>query len=228
MENSGKREDAFRTKRKTITIVLFFHIIVLLFLNHGSFSIDKEMRKPLVVKTKIYKPVVQKKVAPRPRVVKRKIVKKAPPRKKKIVKARKTSPKIHRLLDELQMSMSKMDKVEDVKKLSHFTLPSSIERIHVNAEITESTIQKEKIKYQELLIEDLKSHLHLPEYGEVKLKIQLDGRGNILNVTPLLSQSKKNENYLKNTLPRLTFPWFNQYFSEEEQHEFTITFKNES
>jgi len=227
MENRA-RDNLFQIKRKTITYVLIFHVIVLFFLNHGPFSTKKEKSKPLVVKTKIYKPVVPKKIVSRPKVVKKKVIKKTPIRKKTAKKTKTAKPKMQRLLDEMQMSMNKMNSQDELKKLSRFNLPTSIEHIHVNAEVTETTIQKEKIKYQDLLVEDLKSHLHLPEYGEVKMKIKIDGKGNILNVDSLLSQSKKNENYLKNTLPRLTFPWFNQYFSEEEKHEFTVTFKNES
>jgi len=227
MENREK-EDPFSYKRKTTVFVILVHFFVLFFLNSSSFSKEKEKRKSLIVKTKICTPLVIKKTDPQIREEKNKIVKKSSSKKKSNKKTGNAKPKMHRLLDELQMSMNKIDRKEEIKKTSNFTLPSSIEHIHVNAEILESTIQKEKIKYQDLLIEDLKSHLHLPEYGEVKVKIFIDGNGNILDVVPLLAQSKKNENYLKNTLLRLTFPWFNQYFSKDERYEFIITFKNEN
>lgn len=79
--------------------------------------------------------------------------------------------------------------------------------------------------FQNRFILEMSSFLSLPEYGEVKMKIIVSSFGKIIKTDILFSKSKKNELYLKNILPTLSFPWLNQFISKNA--EFVISFKNE-
>ncbi len=81
---------------------------------------------------------------------------------------------------------------------------------------------------KERLSRELKNMLRLPEFGTVSVSFCVNKEGKISNVMIMESQSQKNQQYLKKTLPELSFPWFNQYISETEAHDFTIVFKNET
>lgn len=66
----------------------------------------------------------------------------------------------------------------------------------------------------------LQSKLKLPEYGEVKIRLEIDPKGHLLSMNILESRSEKNSSFLKNRLPELQFPCFN------ESSSLTIVFKN--
>ena len=72
---------------------------------------------------------------------------------------------------------------------------------------------------EESLSSFFKKNLKLPEFGEIKIKLSTDHEGKVQKLEILQSNSKKNRAYLKNTLPELSFPCFNETL--------TIRFYNE-
>ncbi len=86
--------------------------------------------------------------------------------------------------------------------------------------ITESQ-QDPDPTYSEILISFLQDALQLPEYGEVKAKIEIDRFGHLVSVEILDAKSTKNREFLKKELPDLLFPCLN-----DSTRTFTITFRN--
>jgi hypothetical protein len=90
----------------------------------------------------------------------------------------------------------------------------------------EVLVGREKCYYDEL-IQRLKLHLRLPDYGYVKIKLTLNKQGKVLKLECLNAKSAKNKAHLEKVLPSLVFPSFGQNFPKEEQHTFSIHFCNE-
>ncbi len=88
--------------------------------------------------------------------------------------------------------------------------------------------QAEKVldEYGEALIVFFQNSLDLPEYGEVKLSIEIDAAGHITLVDVLEGKSKENEEFLKKQLPELVCPCFNGDQTSRNTFAFTIVFKN--
>ncbi|MGR3973919.1 MAG: hypothetical protein QRY72_05080 [Candidatus Rhabdochlamydia sp.] len=59
---------------------------------------------------------------------------------------------------------------------------------------------------EELLITFLYRSLHLPESGDVKVSLTLNGDGTVKKMAVLNAESKKNKLYLEQNLPKLCFP----------------------
>jgi len=78
----------------------------------------------------------------------------------------------------------------------------------------------------EKLIAYLQNTLDLPERGEVKMTLILNGAGRLISCEIIEAQSKKNGEFLKKQLPELAFPCFNPLAKADENFQFTITFKN--
>ena len=66
----------------------------------------------------------------------------------------------------------------------------------------------------------LQEALQLPEFGEVKVELSVDARGKLTHFKILETKSEKNADFLKNRLPELQFPCFN------ESSTLTIVFRN--
>jgi hypothetical protein len=101
---------------------------------------------------------------------------------------------------------------------SHSTVLADIEVSPETAEIASN--------YSLSLIEMLQRSLQLPEVGEVLIKIQLANPGKLMTVQILDSKSSKNAEWLKNQLPLLELPCFNDYGIVDAFLEFTIMFRN--
>jgi hypothetical protein len=80
--------------------------------------------------------------------------------------------------------------------------------------------------YGQSLIAYLESSLDLPEYGKVKLELCIDRKGHLVKSQVLDSENDKNSEFLKNRLPELTFPCFNDFQITENTLTFTISFRN--
>ena len=225
------RQFFFVNKILVFTVVSFHFLLLLCMQCKLSFK-KEQQHLPIAVNTKIIKPaarakkVVAKKtaVAATKRVTPQKKIQQQPVKK---VVAKNT--KLQNLADRLQASLhNKSDNKKIKQDEKQLVTPSRIEHLSVDTNVKNiEKIEDKQSHYRDLFIQDLQNHLHLPEYGSVKMRIKVT-EGNIDFVQTLETQSKKNENYLKNTLPRLTFPWFNQYFSEQKQYEFIVIFKNEN
>jgi hypothetical protein len=107
------------------------------------------------------------------------------------------------------------------------TIPSKLPpKEEVVPTALELPLAKEEPTYGEYLITFLQSSLALPEYGEVKIDLEIDRFGNLLGCDILEAKSKKNAEAIKNRLPELTFPCLNEFGILDTAHTFTITFRN--
>ncbi len=95
------------------------------------------------------------------------------------------------------------------------SLPSSLTK---QIQIDEAEVAD--LNYTEILIAFLQDQLDLPEYGEVKVRFEIDPKGQLSHLEILESQNRKNGEFLKTRLPELYFP------PGGESNTFTITFKN--
>lgn len=80
--------------------------------------------------------------------------------------------------------------------------------------------------YGDFLIAYLQNALDLPEYGEVRAKVEIDRFGRLIDCEILEAKNVKNAEFLKNQLPNLTFPCLNDFGILDTTQTFTITFLN--
>lgn len=80
--------------------------------------------------------------------------------------------------------------------------------------------------YEQFLIAYLQTILELPEYGEVRIEIEIDRFGNPIRCAVLESRSAKNGEYLKKRLPELSLPCFNDFGITDLTLTFNIVFRN--
>jgi hypothetical protein len=102
------------------------------------------------------------------------------------------------------------------KKKSELTIPSQVKK---SAPQTPKELP-EDVNFKEILVAILQNALELPEYGEVKAKIEVNPQGRVVKVEILETKNQKNGEFLKNQLPELSLPCLN------ETQSFTIVFKN--
>ncbi|MBN1915117.1 MAG: hypothetical protein JW769_04440 [Parachlamydiales bacterium] len=222
----------FSSHKKLIYIVVIAHCGIVMSLWVSS-KISKvyHREKPLVVKEIVFeeassREVVQPIVSPHKKSPVNTVVSSS---KKNILKKEATdrTSSLHKnpvvaqsLLRKMQTSLNKIEEHQK-PPLSRqvLTLPKRIEIVSQKS----SPEKEQKGSFEERLIMELQSHLHLPEYGAVKLEMTItDGR--IDHVYILHAQNQKNAEYLKKTLLQVSFPWFNQYSRQEK---FVVLFRNE-
>lgn len=75
--------------------------------------------------------------------------------------------------------------------------------------------------YSERLVSFLQEGLDLPEYGEVKVRLEIDRFGNLIDCQILQEKNRKNSEFLKKRLSELSYP-----LSESLPASFTIVFRN--
>jgi len=132
----------------------------------------------------------------------------------------KKAPGNH-LLKEIAESLDMLNSEAKPSPRPSLTLPSKIEP---KAQIApESNVDP---TYSEFLVSYLQSALDLPEYGEVRAKIEIDRFGRLIDCEILEAKSVKNAEFLKNQLPELTFPCLNDFGIVDATETFTITFRN--
>jgi hypothetical protein len=98
------------------------------------------------------------------------------------------------------------------------SLPATIQR---KVQLTQEEVNLEPT-YSEFLIAYLQNALDLPEFGEVKAKIEIDRFGKLIELEILDAKSAKNAEFLKAELPQLDFP----AGIADSNQTFTITFRN--
>ncbi|MBF8263589.1 MAG: hypothetical protein HW387_1254 [Parachlamydiales bacterium] len=108
---------------------------------------------------------------------------------------------------------------------SKIQLPAAIvAKSNIQASVEE--MSSISMDYHIRLVDHLQGALLLPETGEVRLKIAIVSPGKLASVEILDTKSKKNAEWLKNQLPLLDLPCFNDYNIIDPLLEFTITFRN--
>ncbi|MBI5346291.1 MAG: hypothetical protein HZB76_04040 [Chlamydiae bacterium] len=249
--------NSFSQKPRIITLVVFFHFILILFVMVQDLFSTPIKKKSLIVKTvsfnqktQIPKPIVSSAIKEIPAPAKKEPIKKTTPKKPTLPKTKPVAKKIEKkslpkvntppkkqipprdLSDELQESISKIAKLdnpfEEEVVSKDLYVPASLRNLNLNITLSDSdnSASDSTASYQERLISELQDALEFPEYGEVKVAFTLNLDGKISDLRILTGKSKKNQDYLKNSLPNLTFTWFNQFSRKAES--FTIVFKNEN
>lgn len=109
------------------------------------------------------------------------------------------------------------------KAAPEIRLPALLEKSPVETAIETTSATA---SFGESLSALLQEQLQLPEIGEVKARIVLVAPGKIDEVEILDARSEKNSAWLKNQLPRLSVPCFNDFSIRDAKLEFTITFRN--
>jgi len=112
------------------------------------------------------------------------------------------------------------------KKEADLVVPSLIASLHIDASSENEGPAPDEITYVHLLAAHLQEKLELPEEGEVKIRLSLKSDGSFLSLQVLKAESVQNLNYLKNTLPALIFPCFNDCSSSERQQIFILCFRS--
>ncbi|HSX11823.1 MAG TPA: hypothetical protein VLF94_08925 [Chlamydiales bacterium] len=219
------------SRSKQIALVVFachFLAIFALLCHHLATSRLRPPR-PMVVRTlaaqppprapiatpKVTPSAPAKKATPKPAVAKP-----APAKAKTGIATTKPAPKTkaapaaeENLLQEIAQSLETLS-TETARSRPSITLPS---KIASKAEIAPLEVDP---TYGEIVIAYLQNELDLPEYGEVRAKIEIDSFGRLTQCQILEAKSTKNGEFLKARLPELTFPHHN------ERQSFTVTFRN--
>jgi hypothetical protein len=215
------------SRKWQIAIVVWgLHLLVLfaLTVNHLWTRHTQPMR-PIAVRT--FLPYVEPEIkAPlSTHIISEKTTKTAP--KKKVSPPTKTKqppskPKSEpHVLKEVQQALAALDALPKQTALS---VPLAIPKtLHLVENETSSPSQQ---SYGELLVTFLEHQLDFPEVGEVRMELQIDRQGRLLHHKILSSANQKNSDFLKNQLPELTFPCFNDFHIDKNSLTFTILFCN--
>jgi colicin import membrane protein len=136
------------------------------------------------------------------------------------------------LLAEAQKNMNQLEEskkmVTTSSQTSSIALPGQIESLHIDG-FTEGIggkLNAQEMRYYEELASLLRRKLRLPEYGRVRIKLDLKRSGGFIHAEVLQTESKKNRLYLEQNLPTLSYPEFGNQFGTEDHYVFIIAFSN--
>ncbi len=221
--------------------VMAIHLMVLLgLMSHHLFTSRLRPPRPMVIKTISPLPVnVEKKIAsremPKERVEKKQTSEKksaAPPPKKEKPSSPKLTlkpkatvePKVEEtLLKEIAESFQAISSEPKKTARPVLNIPTRAAS-KPSEEVPEESVQD--VSYEEFLIAFLQNALDLPEFGEVRAKLEIDAFGKLIECQILEAKSAKNAQFLKNRLPELAFPCLNDFGILNGKQTFTITFRN--
>jgi hypothetical protein len=158
------------------------------------------------------------------------------PQKKEAKTTTKKPAVSQKLIKELEESIAKIDEKPDNFKSEKYSAKTksqaqaplvlnSLQRETFVGPFTEQEITPIEIK--ELLVLELKNSLHLPDFGEVTMRLILRRDGSVAEVKVLKSASKKNSEYLERELPKHSFSFVADLGLKDNERNFVITFCNE-
>lgn len=135
------------------------------------------------------------------------------------------------LLEELEERIAKIETKRDkIQAKADIDIPKSIDS-SFSKETIEYSQEDDAIdelnNYSDFLVAYLQQHLHLPDFGEVKVEIILRQDGAIEKYVVLKTESEKNRRYLEERLPSLRFPEFKEKGLSKGRQAFVLTFCNE-
>lgn len=206
-----------RSKQISLS-VLFFHLIILLGLvTHHFFSYKKPPSRPIIVKTISFAPPEKPKNLP---VVVKSTPKSIGKPSKPVLQTKPLSAKT--TLDPTQTKTMN----EITKSIEAISTPSAKTKTNVSVPVKKEIVKiEEDPNYGEYLIAYLQNQLKLPEFGEVRLEIEIDRSGRLIQSQILQSKSDKNAAFLKKELHLLSYP-IPHLGPKETSKKFTISFKN--
>lgn len=206
--------------RQIAAFVLAGHLLFI-----GVFCIKYALvfRKPLPKDTlkiqhvRLSSPKPQKQQAPKKVVKKALPVKKSAPLKKTVSTPKKQKDDLKQLAHALEKIAAPPKEHESPFQLDIPEAPN-LETVPKRPPST--------FDYETIVVETLRSHLNLPEYGEVRLQIVLNARGSIQKIDIIKAQSAKNAQFLTREIPLLSFPPFETFGIKNKSLSFTITFES--
>jgi hypothetical protein len=163
------------------------------------------------------KPPEKTKKAAEPKAKKPKTITASPP-----IKREEPAAIDSQLLEELQSSFEALS-APSVKtpKRSSLSVPTFASS---QALIEEAPIDNPS--YAQEIAAILQTSLDLPEFGSVKVKLDISSLGTLISCEILDARSQKNGLFLKKRLQELSFPCFNGFGIVENHLEITVTFTN--
>jgi len=239
------------TRARQIAVVVFaLHFLtVFCLMVHHLATYKSPPKRPIAVRTRPFTPQIAssppiKQSPPPTSTSKKNLPPKQPPKpaskptpKPDVAKSKplpqiKTTPPVAKtkeipesqsVLQEIAESFDAIAaKEETPSSKTTLAIPSRVQR---KAEVAQEASTMDA-SYSEELIAFLQNALDLPEFGEVKVRLEIDRFGALRNCSILDSKSRKNAEFLKNRLPELTFPSFNDFSIVDITQSFTITFRN--
>ncbi|HPE84641.1 MAG: hypothetical protein KDK44_05135 [Chlamydiia bacterium] len=210
-------------KKKIIYIVVAVHLALVLSV---AISLKKKPAKqtmPIAVRTFVAPKPMPSQPAPK----NQQVVAQAKPKAAPKAPARK---KARDVMSDLQKNMAKIETKRDSKQqskpkpVSKAKSPAKQESPQVAKKAAAPTVTPQ---YPLLLVQKLKSALHLPEEGDVKLELILKNSGEVIKVNVLSSLSPDNALYLENEITKMRFPVFTADLTGKKEHTFTLTFRHD-
>ncbi len=192
----------------SVAAIHFFALFALL-VQHLA-SPTKTPTKPIAIRT--FQPIAAPPPPPKQKAAPKPIPQKAPaPKRKTTAKPTPKAPPI-----------AKAPPILEKKAPPEIKLPTYLEK----SPVAVIAAKADFASFGQSLATLLQETLQLPEIGEVEARIVLIHPGKIEEVEILHAKSAKNAEWLKNQLPRLELPCFNDFSISDAKLEFTITFRN--
>lgn len=213
--------------KKIFLGVLVFHLVAVIFLSFALKTRASPIQSKMLVRsivTKEHTPIspTAPKVTTAPQKsnsVQAKV--KSTPQKPAVSKKKKvTTASVAKTKSPVEETKAASTTATSSKALP---IPKPISFLSIENSDISHTQTLEQVNYSSLLVQFLEDRLMLPEKGEVKLQLSLNKEGKVVSIDILKAESVKNREYLKNTLPQLSFPCFNTSVSEM-QCSYTIRF----
>lgn len=215
------------TKRVTWCLILGIHLCIALIAISKKAAVKVRIPKKIMVTTvqlkppppqpkakPTPKPQPKPKVLPKPKVA----LKPAPAQPKAAPKPAVAKPTV----------APKPVAVKNVvQKPKPQPRPSSPPLVAPPAPIKNLSIDQEKVDESlKKIVEVMQTHLQLPEFGKVKLKLTLLADGSVKDIVVYDQESTANKVYLETHLKELNFPPLEQGAFKKDEETFNITFCN--
>lgn len=213
-------------KEQIFSVVWGLHIFLLIGLigNHLWTKLPSKIQ-PIAVRT--FSPITEKKISAPVAKTPAAPIKQKP--SAKIASAKPAAPppaqtqkkqEKEQLLKNVKAALTELETLKKKEPSHPLAVP---DKICLESKNQQSSFEQ---TYNQSLIAYLENSLDLPEYGKVKLELCIDRTGHLIKSQVLSSENEKNSEFLKNRLPELTFPCFNDFQITENTLTFTVSFRN--
>lgn len=218
---------------KIALIIFALHGLLLaaLTIHHLASSSKSKATRPLTVRihhSVPAPPLQQTTIAPKAKSSPAKKPALAPPKKHQNLPVKRRAVKTvdaEQLLEIGRALATFETSVQKKKCASSLSLPRYLES-SLEASVEEISGNSLAASYGPTLAGILQQQLQLPERGDVRIRLVLEAPGKIRALEILDSKSTKNAQWLKNQLPLLELPCFNDFGICAERMDFTVTFRN--
>ncbi|MEN9654224.1 MAG: hypothetical protein RL235_336 [Chlamydiota bacterium] len=211
-----------QTRGKQIVVAVCFVHVFVVAVFFASHSVSYLRRSPAKI---IVRSVVQKKEAlavVKPSKASASVTKRTSPKKGTLLPERpKSSLPRDTVLDDALDALLSHSPVEKRARETSLVVPKA--PVVITALVVDDDAPSSST-YAEELIAFLQSHLDLPEYGDVTMRLTIDRWGSVQSCEVIASKSDKNSAFLKKRLPELSLPCLNGPGFHDATY--TIVFRN--